>query len=100
MINVHILFLRTCLVLSSFVPVLVWANELPDDVTKFMENRELCNHFRGEEPYDDERRAFLYKSVMKICKGTDKELESLKEKYKEQSEIMSSLSIFEDKIGL
>ena len=53
---------------------------LPADVAKFKERRDICDHFRGEEPYDAERRKFLEENLNKYCTGTDKELASLKAK--------------------
>ena len=33
--------------------------KLTGEVEKFKKRRELCDHFRGEDPYDEERRRFL-----------------------------------------
>jgi hypothetical protein len=41
------------------------ASGLPADVLKFEERRNLCDHFRGEEPYDKERRKFLEENLRK-----------------------------------
>ena len=42
------------------------AYELPADVATFVERRDLCDHFRGEEPYDEQRRKFLNKNIIEI----------------------------------
>ncbi|MGE5305257.1 MAG: hypothetical protein ACM3TN_18255 [Alphaproteobacteria bacterium] len=47
---------------------------LPADVLKFKERRDLCDHFRGEDPYDKERRKFLEENLKKYCAGTDRDL--------------------------
>ena len=52
---------------------------VPDDVTRFVERRDACEHFRGEAPYDAERRRFLEQQTLKFCAGTDRELAQLKD---------------------
>lgn len=68
---------------------------LPPDVERFVQRRDLCDHFRGEEPYDAERRAFLEKRIRKFCTGTDAKLAALKRKYKGRSDVMAKLSEYE-----
>lgn len=52
-------------------------NILPHDITKFVERRDVCDHFRGE-PYegDAERRDFIERQLNEYCNGTDAELMS------------------------
>jgi hypothetical protein len=71
---------------------------LPADVVKFKERRDLCDHFRGEEPYDRERRTFLEENLKRYCTGTDKELASLKTKYKGNETVLKALGEYEVKI--
>ena len=71
---------------------------LPADVATFKERRDLCDHFRGEEPYDAERRTFLEESMNKYCTGTDKELASLKRRYKGNTVVLKVLSEYEETI--
>lgn len=71
---------------------------LPDDVASFKQRRDLCDHFRGEEPYDEQRKKFLERSIMKYCTGTDKELASLKRKYQNRAAVMRVLERYETKI--
>ena len=71
---------------------------LPADVVKFTERRDLCDHFRGEDPYDEERRKFLKENVKKYCTGTDKELASLKTKYNNNEAVLKALAEYEVKI--
>jgi hypothetical protein len=68
---------------------------LPPDVARFVQRRDLCDHFRGEEPYDAERREFLNKSMREFCIGTDAELATLKRKYKDKSDVMAKLAEYE-----
>ncbi len=71
---------------------------LPADVEKFVKRRELCDHFRGEEPYDEERRRFLAMRLNETCRGTDIELARLKGKYQGNSPIMKVLEQYEPAI--
>lgn len=68
---------------------------LPPDVRRFVQRRDLCDHFRGEEPYDAERRAFLEARTREFCTGTDAELDSLKRKHKRRREVMERLAEYE-----
>ncbi len=68
---------------------------IPADVTAFVEKREGCDHFRGEEAYDEERGRFLKENMDKLCTGTDAELAALKAKYAERKEVMAKLSEYE-----
>jgi len=68
---------------------------LPADVARYVEERDLCEHFLGEEPYDAERRKFLEKSVNQYCTGTDRKLKALKLKYKDQPQVLSRLNGYE-----
>ena len=70
----------------------------PEDVASFIKRRDSCDHFRGEPPYDKEREAFLLKMMEKTCKGTDRELLNLLEKYKEDQSIINKLNEYENNI--
>lgn len=85
--------------LCSFA-LLARSNEvsLPSDVEKFIDKRDGCDHFRGEPAYDKERLDFLLKSIKKLCTGTDSELFALKVKYKNNSDVISKLSFYEEVI--
>lgn len=71
---------------------------LPTDVSSFAEQRDLCDHFRGEDPYDEERRVFLEKNMLELCTGTDVALAKLKSKYINNKQVTSKLNQYEDKI--
>lgn len=73
-------------------------NIVPHDVRRFVEQRTLCDHFRGEEPYDAERKKFLETRIRKHCAGTDRRLSALKSKYKSNSQVLSKLNEFEAEI--
>lgn len=70
----------------------------PSDVARFIERRDGCDHFRGEEPYDEERRKFLNQKLIELCPGTDKALARLKDKYRKNKKIMAVLNEYEPQI--
>lgn len=70
----------------------------PDEVTSFMVERDSCDHFRGEEPYDGERRVFLAESVARLCTGTDARLATLRRRYADDPSVVSALRAYEDRI--
>jgi hypothetical protein len=55
----------------------------------------MCDHFRGEEPYDADRAKFLSDRIEETCRGTDEELRKLKQKYTDCDKIIELLSRFE-----
>lgn len=73
---------------------------LPADVIEFLERRVLCEHFLGEDGYDAERRAFLERSIVATCTGTDAALEALRERYRDDPGILARLAEFEYPLGL
>lgn len=69
----------------------------PQDVTSFIEKRDQCDYFRGEisgDPDIDNARN-LNTELDKYCKGTDKLLEALKLKYKDNELILNKLNTYE-----
>jgi hypothetical protein len=72
--------------------------DYPFDVEEFIDRREICDHFRGEEPYDADRAKFLTEQIMETCTGTDNELQKLKQKYKDNDDILQLLNGFEEEI--
>ena len=90
---------NSLLLLIAICPWLAYAQSaLPPDVTRFAERRDLCDHFRGEEPYDAERRKFLETRVRELCTGTDRKLLTLKSKYKASLHVLSRLNEYEPAI--
>jgi hypothetical protein len=73
---------------------------IPVDVTKFIVRREKCDHFRGEESYDEKRGQYLAKQIFKYCTGTDSQLRALKNRYKLNSEVSKRLSEFDERIEI
>ena len=70
----------------------------PDDVTRFIERRDACDHVRGEAPYDAARRTFLEQQALKFCTGTDAELAALRKKYQSDAAVSTKLDEYEAEI--
>lgn len=71
---------------------------LPADVVAFRAKRDECDQFRGEEPYDAERAAFLEKALERTCSGTDAELKALRTRYASDAAAIKALAGYEDAI--
>jgi hypothetical protein len=71
---------------------------VPEDVRTFVARREGCDHFRGEEAYDEERGRFIRENLEELCTGTDAQLAALKEKYANDKGVIAKLSGFEETI--
>jgi hypothetical protein len=81
------------------------ACELPADVRAFVEDRELCDHLRGE-PWpegdtdaDRMRRRELVEGVRMACAGTDRRLAELKARYAADARIATLLGRFDPAVG-
>jgi len=70
----------------------------PQEVTNFMVERDSCDHFRGEEPYDADRRAYLEENIAELCSGTDGRLAALRIRYASNATVIAALSGYEDRI--
>lgn len=72
----------------------------PPDVVRYVEQREGCDHFRGEfpDPPDAKRMKEIEREVRKLCTGTDKKLQQLKRKYAKNPSVMKRLNEFEENI--
>ncbi len=72
--------------------------KVPKDVDQFLDRREACDHFRGEDGYDEERRLEIQRALCETCLGTDAELARLKAKYKKVESVQVRLEVFESHI--
>ncbi|QOT71672.1 MULTISPECIES: hypothetical protein [Sphingobium] len=70
----------------------------PDEVTRYMVDRDSCDHFRGEEAYDPERLAYLQDNIAALCTGTDARLALLRHRYAHVPAVISALSGYDDRI--
>lgn len=68
---------------------------LPEDVRAFRDRHESCEHFIGEEPYDEERRLFLQEAVEESCTGIDAQLQALRARHAEHTFLSQYLSHFD-----
>lgn len=84
--------------LSGFAVAASAGDSPPADVRAFIERRDLCDHFRGEDPYDEERRLFLERNLNEFCTGSDRQLAELKQKYLGNEHVESALSGYEENI--
>ena len=71
---------------------------LPPEVLAFKRKRDDCDHFRGEEGYDAERRAFLTKALARSCTGTDQALAALRQQHAANPAVIAALQGYEDRI--
>jgi len=69
-------------------------------VLKYVEQREGCDHFRGEmpDPPDKQRMKEVEREIRKLCTGTDKKLDRLRRKYAANKAVLKRLNEFEEKI--
>ncbi|WCP12622.1 hypothetical protein sphantq_01024 [Sphingobium sp. AntQ-1] len=70
----------------------------PQEVTSFMVGRDGCDHFRGEEPHDAERRAYIAENIAELCSGTDAKLAMLRRRYAGDRSVTAALRGYEDRI--
>lgn len=76
------------------------ASPLPPEVRSYIEDRELCEHFRqepfeGNTPGQVARRQFLRESIEIHCAGTDRRLAALKQRYAHDRAVMTRLENYE-----
>ncbi len=81
-------------------PSIYAEGKYPLDLSQFIEKREQCDHFRGEISGESEidNAQDINIQLDKYCKGTDKTLSELKNKYKNNKEITNKLNSYESKI--
>lgn len=80
------------------------AQPLPPDVARFVERREVCEHFRGE-PWPEgrtqdevERRSFIARELAKHCAGSDAQFAALRRKYRDDQRVIRTLERYENAI--
>lgn len=69
---------------------------LPKDVAAYIERRNECEHFIGEEPYDEARRKYLTRVIRETCTGSNRDLAALRAKYRSRPEVLEALADFYD----
>ncbi len=64
-------------------------NGMPPDVSDFIRRAVVCNHWAGEEPYDDERRAQINRAVQTLrCREIDADQAALREQYQGNEDVL------------
>jgi len=91
------ILLASALLAFPTSPVLS-GDKLPRDVVAYIARRESCDHWRGEDGYDDARRAEILRGVCKSCAGSDAGLSRLKKKYRANKAVQKRLAEFEPNI--
>jgi hypothetical protein len=67
-------------------------NGQPEDVAVFIERMVECNHWGGEEPYDNERAEQIRTAVEKArCGSLDSEEQALERKYKGNRKVLDAI---------
>ena len=74
----------------------------PAEVQQFVQDRDLCDHLRGEipdqQPGNEEGMNEAVAAANKACKGTDARLDALKAKYANNPQVLQKLSTYEEHI--
>ena len=65
---------------------------MPPDVSDFIRRAVVCNHWAGEEPYDEDRRAQIAAAVQSLgCRALDADQVALARRYAGQAEVLRRL---------
>lgn len=66
---------------------------MPPDVSEFIRRAVICNHWAGEEPYDDDRREQINRAVKSMgCLELDADQKALQSQYANQGEVLKRIS--------
>lgn len=65
---------------------------MPADVRSFLERENTCQHFAGEEAYDDARRAELEQASAEYCDGREDHFEALYARYYDDCALRHALN--------
>ncbi len=76
------------------------ADPTPPDVESYLERRRACEHFIGEEPYDEERRRFLHLRILQTCSGINEQGEATRELHRDRPEVLKLLEPHSERIVL
>lgn len=67
-------------------------DRLPRDVQRLIDDSDGCRHFRGEEPYDAERAAFLNRQIERLCPHLKARGAALSAKYAGNAVILDAIT--------
>lgn len=63
--------------------------DMPPDVSDFIRRAVVCNHWAGEEPYDQERRVQIAAAVQSLrCRELDADQRALGKQYEGNTEVL------------
>lgn len=63
--------------------------DMPADVSDFIRRAVTCNHWAGEEPYDEDRRAQMAEAVGSLrCRELDTDQRALAKQYDGNAEVL------------
>jgi len=66
---------------------------MPPDVSEFIRRAVICNHWAGEEPYDDDRRDQINSAVKSMgCLELNADQKALRSQYANQGEVLKRIS--------
>ena len=66
---------------------------MPPDVSEFIRRAVICNHWAGEEPYDEDRREQINSAVKRLgCLELDTDQKALRSLYAGQNEVLKRIS--------
>ncbi|MGM9482063.1 hypothetical protein ACS5PN_12825 [Roseateles sp. NT4] len=86
------------LLLSASLGAWAAPSPLPKEVQTLVDQREACDHYRGQRGFDAERQKDIDWSVCQSCPGTDAELARLKQKYKGNAHVTQALAGLEPRV--
>ncbi len=75
------MILSALMLLQAVATVDATEPALPPDARKFLLRYEECEHWLGEEPYDEARRRQIDRAVNKVCRGIDRAATRLRAKH-------------------
>jgi hypothetical protein len=77
-----------------------WRKGLPRDVIDFIERQGACNHWGGEEAYDEERRREIEAGVKGLaCERLDRDQRRLRKKYARAAKVIDAIDAAESYQG-
>jgi hypothetical protein len=98
--NITISIVASVVILTALCPSIAWADDnrtLPEDVKKFIERRDECHHWAGEEPYDKARAKQIDKAMTGLkCDSIERDVAALRRKYTAEAAVQSALANTEE----